>query len=119
MTNETSNTILVICAICGIALQLWTAQKPFETKILILVWFAELSCAAAMIAAVYFLITTDKIRLPFAFAFYNFIVQGALFAMSPRPAAARKEILSIIFTAVFVAKRFIFSRDRSAPSHFR
>ena len=102
MTDETRNAILVICAVGTIALQFWTARKPVETKIAILLWLAEFTSAAAILVAAYFLMTTDKVVLPSACAFYNFFVQGALFAMSPRP-AARKDILSIVFAAVFFA----------------
>ena len=102
MTNETSNTILVICGICGIALQFWTARKPVETKMVILRWLVELSCTAAIIAAAYSLMTSDRIAFPSACAFYNFFVQGLLFALSPSP-TARRDVLSIVFAAVFFA----------------
>jgi NADH:ubiquinone oxidoreductase subunit 2 (subunit N) len=102
MTDETRNTILVLVAVATLGVQFWTAQKPVETKIAILFWLAEFTSAAAVVAAAVFLITTDKVTLPFACAFYNFLVQGALFIMSPRP-AARKDILLIVFVALFLA----------------
>jgi hypothetical protein len=102
MTDEIRNTILVLCAVGTLVLQFWIARKPVETKIVILLWSAELSCTAAVIAAAYFLMTSDNIMWPSACAFYNFFIQGALFVLSPSP-AARKDILSIVFAAVFFA----------------
>ena len=69
---------------------------------MILRWLLEISCIAALIAALYFSLTTDRTTLPFACAFYNFLVQCALFAMSPLN-VARREILSLVFAAVFFA----------------
>jgi hypothetical protein len=102
MTDETRNAILVLCGIGTLAIQFLALRKPIETKIAILLWLAELSGTTAIFAAAYFLMTSDKITLPSACAFYNFLVQGALFALSPSP-AARKDILSIVFAAVFFA----------------
>lgn len=95
MTDEIRNTLTVIVAVCVLALQFWTAKKPVETKIKIVLGLAELTSAAALIAAVFFLITTDKIPLPSVCALYNFVVQAVLFAISPN-AATRKDILSIV-----------------------
>ena len=102
MTDETRNTIIVICTVGALAIQFWALRKPVETKIAILWWLAELSGTAAIVAAAYFLMTSDNSTLPSACVFYNFLVQGALFIISPRP-ADRKDILSIVFAAVLFA----------------
>jgi len=96
------DAILVICAIGALAVQFWAIRKPVETKIAILFGLAEFTSSSALVVAVVFLITTDKITWPSACAFYNFLVQVALFIISPRP-AARRNILSIVFAAVIFA----------------
>jgi hypothetical protein len=102
MTAQIRDAILVLCGIGALALNFWTASKPVETKLVILRWLLEISCIAAIIAALYFALTADRSTLIFACAFYNLLVQGALFAISPLP-TARREILSLVFAAVFFA----------------
>jgi hypothetical protein len=53
-------------------------------------------------AALYFMMTSDNIMPAFVCAFYNFLVQGILFTLSPL-STARREILSLVTAAVFVA----------------
>jgi len=98
--TEISNIILAICAIGTLAVQFWTARKPVETKILILRWLLEISGFVAVIATGYFLCTSKSLTLPGTCAFYNFVAQAAIFAMSAHP-IARRDILSIVLAAVF------------------
>jgi hypothetical protein len=103
MTNEIRNLIVLFGTIITVTLQFWGLRKPAETKIQILLWLAELSGAAAIIAAAYFGRTTDNIGWPSACAAYNFLVQVVLFLLQRNPVPARVEILKIVVAAMFLA----------------
>jgi len=100
MTEEIRNTIVALCALGALVINFWAVRKPTETKITILLWLAEFSSLAAVVAAGYFVITTDKVTLPSGCAFYNLLVQGAIFAIQ-QTRATRRDILSIFSAVVF------------------